>query len=67
MNELRKTSIYESSQDSLLLDINKKKKRCGIGVIKCFGLIFFWSLTNALSFYMGIKYRNHLEDSSESI
>lgn len=66
MNDLRK-SIYEENTDSLLLNAPKKKKRCGLGMMKCLGMIVFFSGTGLISFYMGIKYANHLEDTSESI
>lgn len=67
MTELRKTSIYSENQDSLLMDLPKKQKRCGLGTMKCLGCIIFLSGTSALSFYLGVKYGNHLEDNSESI
>lgn len=67
MKDLRKTSIYNESQDSLLMDIPNKKKKCGLGMMKCLGCIIFLSGTSALSFYMGIKYGNHLEDTDGSL
>lgn len=66
MNDLRKSSVYGDNQDNLLLDDSNNKRRCGTGMIKCLGLIIFLSGINAFSFYMGIKYANHLEDNSES-
>jgi len=66
MTNLRNTSIYNENQDNLLLDLPKKQKRCGLGMMKCLGLIVFLSGTSALSFYLGVKYTNHLEDNSES-
>jgi len=70
MTELRKTSIYSESQDtqdSLLLNLPKKQKRCGFGMMKCLGCIIFLSGTSALSFYMGVKYGNYLEDNAGSL
>tara|TARA_B100000900_G_C20303940_1_gene603362 strand:+ start:310 stop:519 length:210 start_codon:yes stop_codon:yes gene_type:complete len=69
MTNLRKTSIYESqdSQDSFLLNLPKKQKRCGLGMMKCLGCIIFFTGTSALSFYIGVKYGNHLEDNDGSL
>tara|TARA_Y100000389_G_C17164130_1_gene365883 strand:+ start:340 stop:543 length:204 start_codon:yes stop_codon:yes gene_type:complete len=67
MTDLRKTSIYSESQDSLLLNLPKKQKRCGFGMMKCLGWIIFLSGTSALSFYIGVKYGNHLEDNDGSL
>ena len=66
MTDLRKNSIYDNS-NGLLLDLPKKQKRCGLGMMKCLGLIVFLSGTSALSFYLGVKYGNHLEDSGGSL
>ena len=66
MTELRKTSIYNENQNDLLLNLPEKKQRCGGGMMKCLGCIIFLSGTSALSFYLGVKYGNHLEDNSES-
>lgn len=67
MTELRKTSIYNESQDSLLMDLPKKQKRCGLGMMKCLGCIIFLSGTSALSFYLGIQYKNYLEENDGSL
>ena len=69
MTNLRKTSIYESqdNQDILLMDLPKKQKRCGLGMMKCLGCIIFLSGTSALSFYLGVKYGNHLEENDGSL
>tara|TARA_B100001248_G_scaffold262300_1_gene257391 strand:- start:2876 stop:3076 length:201 start_codon:yes stop_codon:yes gene_type:complete len=66
MTDLRKNSIYDNS-NGLLLDLPKKQKRCGLGMMKCLGMIIFLSGTSALSFYLGVKYGNHLEDSDGSL
>ena len=66
MTDLRKNSIYDNS-NGLLLDLPQKQKRCGLGMMKCLGMIIFLSGTSALSFYLGVKYGNHLEDSDGSL
>ena len=66
MTDLRKNSIYDNS-NGLLLDLPKKQKRCGLGMMKCLGMIIFLSGTSALSFYLGVKYGNHLEDNDGSL
>lgn len=67
MTNLRKTSIYSENQDNLLLNLPKKQKRCSLGMMKCLGCIIFLTGTSALSFYIGIKYANHLEDNDGSL
>ena len=49
MTDLRKTSIYDNS-NGLLLDLPQKQKRCGLGMMKCLGMIIFFTGTSALSF-----------------
>ena len=34
MTELRKSSIYNENQSDLLLNLPKKKQRCGVGMLK---------------------------------
>tara|TARA_Y100001970_G_scaffold283079_1_gene397400 strand:+ start:1277 stop:1480 length:204 start_codon:yes stop_codon:yes gene_type:complete len=67
MTDLRESTVFNDDSNSLLLDSSKKKKRCGMGRVKCFACIIFLSGTSALSFYLGVKYGNHLEDNDGSL
>jgi hypothetical protein len=64
MEALRKTAVSESGEN--LLTAEYKSHRCRSRMMKCLGIIIFLSGASALSFYMGVKYSNHLEDNSES-
>ena len=64
MEALRKTTVSESREN--LLTSDNKSNRCGLRLIKCLGIIIFLSGAGTLSFYMGVKYANYLEDNSES-
>jgi hypothetical protein len=66
MDALRKTGVFNESNENLLINPVNKKRRCGLGMVKCFGFIIFLVGLNSLSFYMGMKYSKHLEDNSES-
>lgn len=65
MTDLRK-SLYEINE-SLEVSHNTKKRCCSIGVIKCLGSIIFLSGISVISFVLGIKYQNHLEDNDGSL
>jgi hypothetical protein len=65
MEALRKTTVSESKEN--LLTGENKSNRCRSRMMKCLGIIIFLSGASALSFYMGMKYANHLEDNSESL
>ena len=64
MEALRKTVVSESGEN--LLTGENKSNRCRSRMIKCLGIIIFLSGASTLSFYMGMKYANYLEDNSES-
>ena len=66
MEALRKTSVFNESNENLLINPVNKKRRCGLGMMKCFGFIIFLAGLNSFSFYMGMKYSKHLEDNSDS-
>lgn len=66
MDALRKTSVFNESSENLLINPVNKKRRCGLGMVKCFGFIIFLAGLNSFSFYMGMKYAIHLEDNSDS-
>ena len=65
MTDLRK-SLYEINE-SVEVSHNTKKKCCSIGVIKCLGSIIFLSGISGISFILGMKYKNHLEDKDGSL
>ena len=65
MTDLRK-SLYEINE-SLEVSHDTKKRCCSIGVIKCLGSIIFLSGISGISFVLGIKYQNHLEDNDGSL
>ena len=65
MTELR-SSLYEINE-SVEVSANTKKRCCSMGVIKCVGSIFFLSGISGISFLLGIKYQNHLEDNDGSL
>ena len=65
MTELRK-SLYEINE-SVEVSANTKKRCCSMGVIKCVGSIIFLSGISGISFILGIKYQNHLEDNDGSL
>lgn len=65
MEALRKTTVVDSKEN--LLTGENKSNRCRAKMMKCLGIIIFLSGASALSFYMGMKYANHLEDNSESL
>ena len=67
MKDLRDSNIYKGNSDSLLTDNPKTQKRCGLGIMKCLGCIIFLSGTSALSFYLGVKYGNYLEENDGSL
>lgn len=65
MTDLRK-SLYEINE-SVEVSHNTKKRCCSIGVIKFLGSIIFLSGINGISFLLGMKYQNHLEDNDGSL
>lgn len=65
MTDLRK-SLYEINE-SVEVSHDTKKRYCSIGVIKCLGSIIFLSGASSISFILGIKYQNHLEDNDGSL
>ena len=65
MTELRK-SLYEINE-SVEVSANTKKRCCSMGVIKCLGSILFLSGASSISFILGLKYGNHLEDNDGSL
>ena len=65
MTDLR-TSIYNINE-SVEVSANTKKRCCSMGVIKCLGSIIFLSGISGISFLLGIKYQNHLEDNDGSL
>lgn len=65
MTDLRK-SLYEINE-SVEVSASTKKRCCSIGVIKCLGTIIFLSGISGISFLLGIKYQNHLEDNDGSL
>ena len=65
MTDLR-SSIYNINE-SVEVNLNTKKRCCSIGMIKCLGSIIFLSGISGISFLLGIKYQNHLEDKDGSL
>ena len=65
MTDLRK-SLYEINE-SVEVSHDTKKRCCSMGVIKCLGTILFLSGASSISFILGIKYQNHLEDNDGSL
>ena len=65
MTELRK-SIYDINE-SVEVNMNPKKRCCNIGLVKCFGGIIFLSGTSVISFLLGLKYSNYLNDNDGSL
>ena len=65
MTDLRKT-LYNINE-SVDVSHDTKKRCCSIGVIKCLGIIIFLSGISGISFVLGIKYQNHLEDNEGSL
>ena len=65
MTDLRKT-LYNINE-SVDVSHDTKKRCCSIGVIKCLGSIIFLSGISGISFVLGIKYQNHLEDNEGSL
>jgi len=65
MTDLRK-SIYNVNE-SVEVTMDTKKRCCSMGVIKCFGTIIFLSSISGISFILGMKYQNHLEDNDGSL
>ena len=65
MTDLR-SSLYEINE-SVEVSKNTKKRCCSIGMIKCLGSIIFLSGISGISFLLGIKYQNHLEDNDGSL
>ena len=59
-NNINESLVGSESED-------KKIKRCGIGVIKCVGIIIFCGFSLGISFYSGISYGNYLNDNSLSL
>jgi hypothetical protein len=65
MTDLR-SSLYNINE-SVEVSENTKKRCCSIGVIKCLGSIIFLSGISGISFLLGIRYQNHLEDKDGSL
>ena len=65
MTDLRK-SIYNVNESVDVL-YDTKKRCCSMGVIKCIGSIIFLSGISGISFILGMKYQNHLENKDGSL
>lgn len=65
MTDLRK-SIYNVNESVDVL-YDTKKRCCSMGVIKCLGTIIFLSGISGISFILGMKYQNHLENKDGSL
>lgn len=65
MTSLRQ-SIYNVNESVDVL-YDTKKRCCSIGVIKCLGSIIFLSGISGISFILGMKYQNHLENKDGSL
>ena len=65
MTDLRR-SIYNINE-SVEVNVNTKKRCCSIGLIKCLGSIIFLSSVSGISFLLGIKYQNYLENKDGSL
>lgn len=65
MTELRK-SLYNINE-SVEVRHDTKKRCCSIGVIKCLGSILFLSGASSISFILGLKYGNYLNDNDGSL
>lgn len=65
MTELR-SSIYNINE-SVEVNMGAKKRCCSIGVIKCLGSILFLSGASSISFILGLKYSNYLNDNDGSL
>jgi len=65
MTDLR-SSLYNINE-SVEFSHDTKKRCCSIGVIKCLGTIIFLSGISGISFVLGLKYQNHLEDNDGSL
>ena len=65
MTDLR-SSLYEINE-SVEVSKNTKKRCCSIGMIKCLGSIIFLSGISGISFILGMKYQNHLENKDGSL
>lgn len=65
MTDLRST-LYNINE-SIDVSHDTKKRCCSIGVIKFLGSIIFLSGINGISFLLGMKYQNHLENKDGSL
>jgi hypothetical protein len=65
MTDLRQ-SIYNVNESVDVL-YDTKKRCCSIGVIKCLGSIIFLSGISGISFILGLKYSNYLNDNDGSL
>ena len=65
MTDLRQ-SIYNVNESVDVL-YDTKKRCCSMSVIKCLGTIIFLSGISGISFVLGLKYQNHLEDNDGSL
>ena len=65
MTDLRQ-SIYNVNESVDVL-YDTKKRCCSMGVIKCLGTIIFLSGISGISFILGMKYQNHLENKDGSL
>ena len=65
MTDLR-SSLYNINE-SVEVTHDTKKRCCSIGVVKCLGSIIFLTGISGISFILGIKYQNHLEDNGGSL
>ena len=63
MTEL-KSSLYSINES---VETNTKRKLCSMGMIKYVGGIIFCMSISGISFLLGIKYQNHLEDNDGSL
>lgn len=52
--------------EHLIKSEDKKNIKCGKGIFKCVGIIFFCGCSMGISFYAGILYNNYLNDNSLS-
>jgi hypothetical protein len=65
MTDLRK-SIY-NIDESVEVNSNTKSRCCSMGMIKFIGSILFLSGASSISFILGLKYQNHLENNDGSL
>ena len=65
MTDLR-TSIYNINE-SVEVNSNTKRRCCSVGIIKYVGGIIFCMSISGISFYLGTKYQNHLENNDGSL